>query len=1019
MNLAEFSIRKKTTTIVLTAVAIIGGVLSFQSLGRLEDPEFTIKDAIVFTPYPGATPQEVEEEVTERIEEAVQSMGQLREVRSISKPGLSIVYVTIQDKYDKYTLPQVWDELRRKVGDIQGDLPPGVIPSIVNDDFGDVYGIFLGLTGDGYSFAELWDVAKMLKKELLLAQDVAKIDYWGLQPETVYVEMSRARMSQLGILPEEVYQTLGRQNLVIPSGNIQVGDEFIRVEPTGLFTSVEDLGDLLVRGSQSSNLVYLRDVATIRRGYQDPPSQIMTIDGKPAIGIGISTVKGGNAVVMGEAVEEKLKELESQIPIGMNLTVVSFQSRDVTKAINAFVINLFEALAIVIIVLLFFMGWRSALLIGASLLITIAATFIPMSYYGVNLERISLGALIIALGMLVDNAIVVTEGIMIGAQKGQSRIAAAIDVVGKQSMPLLGATAVAILAFAAIGGSQDSTGEFCRSLFQVILFSLGFSWLVAVTATPLLGSFMLKEGQSSQDKSDPYSGSVFRAYRKGLEICIRHRWITVAVVVATFAIALWGFGYVDNSFFPDSTRPQFYVEYWRQEGTHIESTANDLSEISDWVREMEGVTSTASFAGGGCLRFLLTYAPEDINTAYGMLIVSVDDYRQIDDMRARIEDHIRENYPAAEAWTKKFMVGPGKGAKIEAQFSGPDRKVLRQLADQAMRIMREDPASANIRQDWRHQVKVIKPVYSESQARAAGVSRPDLAAAIQTAFQGRNVGLYRERDDLFPIVARAPIEERIDVENLNNIQVWGSATGRPVPLNQIVTEITTTTDDNIIRRMFRNRALRAQCDMSFGTAEALRSRIAQKIEEIELPPGYEFEWRGEFYDSKRAQTSLAGMLPLVFAGMVLIVIVLFDRIKQPLIIYLTVPLAVIGVTFGLLITKQPFGFMALLGFLSLSGMLIKNAIVLIDETDNLIKEGNPHYEAVVMAGVSRARPVAMAALTTMLGMIPLFQDAFFVSMAVTIVFGLGFATVLTLIVIPVLYSIFFKIKEEKLSVTKA
>jgi multidrug efflux pump subunit AcrB len=531
-----------------------------------------------------------------------------------------------------------------------------------------------------------------------------------------------------------------------------------------------------------------------------------------------------------------------------------------------------------------------------------------------------------------------------------------------------------------------------------------------MTSTPLLGSIMLKKVEVSED-FDPYAGTVFQLYRKGLETCIKFRWITVLAVVGVFVASLWAFGFISNSFFPDSTRPQFYVEYWRPEGTHIKDTAKDTQQIAAWIREQEGVTSTASFAGQGPPRFLLTFSPEDVNPAYGCIVVSVEDWRTIDDMSEDIREYIAENYPDAQGWCKKFVVGPGKGAKIEAQFSGPDRAVLRQLAEKSMAFMRDDPAAVNIRHDWRHQVKVLRPNYLENQARVAGVSRPDLASGILAAFEGRSVGVYREHDDLLPIFARAPANERSDVNNMRSAQLWATATNRAVPFNQVVGNLETAVDDNIIRRVDRKRALRAQCDFGFSTAETLRKRLAKQIEALELPSGYEFEWRGEFYSSQKAQAALAGKLPFTFIAMILIVVLLFDRMKQPIIIYLMVPLALIGVTVGLLITKQPFGFMALLGFLSLSGMLIKNAIVLIDETDGLIREGGNPYESVVLAGVSRARPVAMAALTTMLGMIPLFQDAFFIAMAVTIVFGLGFATVLTLIVVPVLYAIFFKIRE--------
>ena len=611
--------------------------------------------------------------------------------------------------------------------------------------------------------------------------------------------------------------------------------------------------------------------------------------------------------------------------------------------------------------------------------------------------------------MLVDNAIVVTEGILVGAQKGQSRIQAAIDTVAKQSMPLLGATVVAILAFAAIGASQDSTGEYCRSLFQVILFSLGLSWLVAVTVTPLLGSMMLKGGQAEEDV-DPYAGTVFRIYRRMLEACVCRRWLTLGVVGILFVLSLWGFGYVDKSFFTDSTRAQFYVEYWRAEGTHITDTARDVDEIDEWIRTLDHVTSTASFSGQGSLRFLLTFSPEDVNSAYGQIMVSVDDWRLIDELRPQIEEYIAAHYPEAQGWTKKFILGPGGGAKVEAQFVGPERRVLRQLVEQAKDIMRDDPVAVNIRDDWRHPVKVIRPEYAETQARVAGVTRPDLAGAIEMSFEGKTVGFYREADDLLPIVARAPDEERSDVYNMHSVQIWSSGTDRAVPLNQVTSRIQTVSEDNIIRRQDRKRALKAQCDQASGTSEALRSRIAPQIEAIELPPGYELRWEGEYKSSRDGQAALAAKIPPILLFMILVVILLFDRLKQPATIYLTVPLAIIGVTVGLLSTSQPFGFMALLGILSLSGMLIKNAIVLIDETDGLIREGMDSYEAVVLAGVSRARPVAMAALTTMLGMLPLLQDAFFKAMAVTIVFGLGFATVLTLIVVPTLYAVFFKVE---------
>ncbi len=581
MNLAELAIRNKTTTLVLTTVFFVGGMVSFNRLSRLEDPEFTIKEALVITPYPGATAAEVETEVSDKIEKAVQQLGQLKEVESKSDRGLSTVTVRIKDKYDKHGLPQVWDELRRKVGDVQGKLPPGVRPSIVNDDYGDVWGIFIAIYGDEYTYAELKEVAKLLRRELLLVKDVAKIEFWGDRNEAVYVVPNRDRMSQLGIHPAQIIEKLRDKNLVADAGRARVGPEFIAIAPTGTFTSVKEFEDLLISGGDSGQQIYLRDVADVQRGYVDPPNNVLQYDGHPAIGLGISTTQGGNVVVMGEAIEARMKELAERIPLGIEFGVISLQSKAVTTAINGFLISLIEAVVIVVVVLLLFMGLRSALIIGAVLTLTILATFIFMSPWGVALERISLGALVIALGMLVDNAIVVVDGMLVRVNQGQDAEEAARDVVAQQSLPLLGATAVAIMAFGAIGLSQDSTGEFCRSLFQVVLLSLGLSWLTGMTVTPLLCVMFLKPGkqQAGQEAKDPYGGFVFRMYRKLLLSAIRFRWVTVLVVIVIFGISLWGFQFVDNSFFPSSTRPQFMVDVWLPQGTHIDETVHTSQEI--------------------------------------------------------------------------------------------------------------------------------------------------------------------------------------------------------------------------------------------------------------------------------------------------------------------------------------------------------------------------------------------------------------------------------------------------------
>jgi multidrug efflux pump subunit AcrB len=1014
MNIAQFFIERRVTTLVLTLVMLGAGILSYQGLSRLEDPEFTIKEALVITSYPGASATEVEEEISDTLETAVQKMGQLKRVESRSDRGLSILTVFIKDKYDKTKLPQVWDELRRKVNDAQKDLPPGAGPSLVIDDFGDVYGIFIAVYGNDYSYAELKDVVDLLRRELLLVKDVGKIDTYGERTEAVYVELNRDRMSQLGIPENVIINELQQKNAVAKAGRVKVGREFITINPTGTIRTVEQFESILISGGGEQQ-IYLRDVANVRRGYIEPQTNLIRYDGATAIGLGISTVSGGNVVNMGEALKQRVMELREQIPVGIEAGMVSVQSDAVATAISGFVVSLLEAVAIVVVVLLFFMGLRSGMLIGFVLVLTIAGTFIFMSPMGVALERISLGALIIALGMLVDNAIVVVDGVLVRLQKGEDAKQAAIDVVKQTAIPLLGATVIAILAFAAIGTSQDNTGEFCRSLFQVVLVSLLLSWVTAVSVTPLLCVMFLKTPAAGESQADPYGSKFYVAYKGLLRSAIRQKAISLALVGGIFVSALWGFGFVEQSFFPPSTRPQFMIDLWLPQGTHIDDMTATVESVEDHVKGQEGVTHVTSLVGKGGMRFLLTYSPEKNNSAYAQLLVDVEGPEYLDSLLPEVEDYLAQNYPDLLGYASRFQLGPGSTGKIQARFSGPDPDVLRQLAEQTKAIYRADFDSKAIRTDWRQRVKVVRPVLAEEQANQNGISRTDVANTLLQAFQGASVGVYREGDLLLPIVMRAEEKQRRDIGNIQDLQIWSPAGAAMIPLRQVVTGFETTFEDEIIQRRNRKPTITVFADPVNGLASHLFARVRPQIEAIELPPGYELEWGGEYEDSRDAQAGLKASLPMFLLVMILITVMLFNSLKQPLIIWLTVPLALIGVTVGLLSTGQPFGFMALLGFLSLIGMLIKNAIVLIDEINLQSGEGKPLVDAIVDAGTSRLRPVLMAASTTALGLIPLLFDAFFISMAVTIIFGLGFATGLTMVVVPVLYATFYRTPSPKKS----
>ena len=1018
-GIAAYFIRNRVISWMVSLIFLIGGVAAFFGLGRLEDPAFTIKDAMVVTSYPGATPQQVEEEVTYPIEKAIQQLTYVDEVNSISSRGLSQITVTMKNNYGPDDLPQIWDELRRKVNDLKGTLPPGVNDPSVIDDFGDVYGILLAVTGDGYSYKELLDYVDYLRRELELVDGVSKVSVSGQQQEQVFIEISMKKLSSLGLSPTTVFNLLSTQNVVSDAGAIRIGDEYIRIQPTGEFQSVDELGDLLITESGAQGLIFLKDVAEIKRGYVEVPTNIINYNGELALNLGISFAQGVNVVEVGKAFDRRVAELKYQQPVGVQISEIYNQPKEVDKSVSGFVISLAQAVGIVIIVLLFFMGLRSGLLIGLILLLTVLGTFIFMKYLAIDLQRISLGALVIALGMLVDNAIVVVEGILIGTQKGRTRLQAATDIVTQTKWPLLGATVIAVTAFAPIGLSEDSTGEYCGTLFTVLLISLMLSWFTAISLTPFFADIFFK-GQKIKsgegEDNDPYNGIIFVMYKKFLSFCMRRAWFTVVVLVAGLAASVYGFTYVKQAFFPSSTTPIFQLDVWLPEGTDIRATNDTLKELEGWLAEQDHVEHITTTAGKGLQRFMLTYAPEKSYAAYGEITTRVENYEALAPLMERFREHIKSNYPEINYKLKQIELGPGGGAKIEARIIGSDPTVLRTIAAQVMDVMYADPGATNIRHDWRERTQVLEPQFNESQARRYGITKSDVDDFLSMSFSGMNIGLYRDGTTLMPIVARLPEDERIDIRNIEGMKIWSPAQSEFIPLQQVTMGYDMRWEDPIIVRKNRKRMLTVMADpdiLGEETAATLQARLQPQIEAIEMPPGYSLEWGGEYESSGDAKASLFTTMPMGYLFMFLITIFLFNSIKEPLIVWLTVPLALIGVTTGLLVLNTPFGFMALLGFLSLSGMVLKNGIVLLDQIEIEMKSGKEAYDAVVDAAASRVRPVCMAAITTILGMIPLLPDIFFKPMAVTIMFGLGFATVLTLIVVPVLYRLFHKVAVPK------
>jgi multidrug efflux pump subunit AcrB len=1023
MNLGEFSVRNKSVIFVSMFFVLLGGFVAYQRLGRLEDPEFTIKEALIITPYPGASPEEVAKEVTNPIESACQQLGQLKRVESESTRGRSVVTAVIQDRFHKDSIPQVWDELRRKISDVQSRLPPAVRgKSLVVDDFGDVYGIFLAISGQGFSQPELRRYAEFLRRELLLVTGVKKADLFAEQQEVVFLEISRQRLAGLGINEEQIYRQLQAKNVAADGGRVRMGDRYIALDPTGGFRSAEDMLELAIGSDSTGRQLFLKDIATLQRSYEDPPRRILRYDGQPAIGLGISTVQGGNVVTMGKGIRRRLDELKRDQPIGIEINEINFQPSAVSQATRSFIFNLAKAVSIVFVVLLFAMGRKAGFIIGFVLFLTIMGTFLVMYVDGnLLMERISLGALIIALCMLTDNAIVVTEGIKVRIESGEDKLPVIRDAISQNQWPLFGATGIAVVAFAAIGLSEDRTGEYCNSLFWVILISLALSWVAAITVTPLLCYLFFKPKAAREAERDQYAGPLFQTYRRFLIVALRFRWAVLVVTVVLFVVALRGFRGLDQSFFPPATRPQFMVDTFLPAGTHIRDTEAFSESLEQFIRSQPGVTHVSSFIGGGGLRFLLVYTPEKENPAFVQFLVDVADEKKIDGLLATIQKQLDQNYPNANSVAKKFLLGPGSGGRVQVRFRGPDPAVLRELAGQTQRILQDDGGAKGIRIDWRQPEQVTRPELLELQALRNSITRVDVTRALETGFEGNVVGFYREpggagtgifpqETRLLPIVARPPFSERQDVDMIRSGQIWSPAAGKMIPLSVVLSGVEVEWEDPVVMRRDRIPTITVHADPRSGLTSHLFDRVRPKIEQVALPPTYSLQWGGEYEDSREARAALAKPLPAALLVMVFIVVCIFNSIRSTLVICLAVPLAIIGVTAGLLLTRQPFGFMALLGVIALGGEQIKNSIVLVDEICTQ-RETKAPYLAILDAGVSRLRPVLLVAVTTVLGMIPLLQDPFFVAMAATIMFGLAFACVLTMIVVPVLYAIFFRVHE--------
>ena len=1008
MKLVKYFLQKKSVTLLLLVLILVGGLFSYIKMGKLEDAPFTIKQALVLTPYPGASPSEVQSQVTDILEESIQSLSELYYLKTENRAGLSKITVYVKKETRADEMQQLWDKLRRKVNDVQSKLPDGAGPSVVNDDFGDVLGVFYGLTGNGHTYRELEDEAKIIKNELLKVKDVAKVEIYGVQTPTIDVSVSPSVMAQSGITTSDIVRAFEAQNKVVDAGGIDAGQNRLRIESTGNFYSLDDIRNLTIV-SRSGEHFRLADIAQIEESYQTPASNLMRINDQPAIGIAISTVPTGNVVDMAKAVKDRIDKLSQSMPEGYELTSIYDQGYESDVANQGFILNLIISVLTVIAILLFFIGFKNGTLIGSGLIFSIFATLIVMMACGIALQRMSLAAIIIAMGMLVDNAIVVSDSALINMERGMRKRVAIMRACSATALPLLAATVIAILTFLPIYYSPHITGELLSSLVVVIGVSLMFSWVFALTQTPFFIQEFVRRPRPEELKAALFDGKYYNRFRNSLHWVLCHRSVTIGSLVVMLILSAWSFKFIPKVFVPALDKQYFTVDMWLPEGTNINETDRMASNLANYIRGHEETEMVSTYIGRTPPRYYLSNVAFGPQSNYAQILVKCKTSQESRKLHALLQDSIRQQYPEPLIKVNKFELSPLTEAVIEARFLGPDPAVLDSLTGKAIEIMRRNPKVADARNEWGNMSLMIRPVYDPVKAGALGITKAQMMQSVKSVSDGTPIGIYRDNEKKVPVLLKSEGVHITDVQSLGDFPVWNGE--HSAPLSQVTEKIETTWEFPQIRTYNRQLSMAAMCGVKPGhTMAEVHGEIREEIEAIELPEGYSFFWDAQYKDQGEAMQAIAKFFPLAFLMLVVILVALFGNFRQPIIILCILPLSLIGVAVGMLLTGFDFGFFPIAGWLGLLGMIIKNVIVLLDEINIQRRNGVAPYTAVVEATVSRTRPVLMAATTTILGMVPLLFDIAFGGMAATIIFGLTFATLLTLFITPTLYAMFYKIK---------
>ncbi|MGZ4957795.1 MAG: efflux RND transporter permease subunit [Methylomonas sp.] len=1033
-NLSDWSLRHPSLVLYAMLALTLVGIMSYTRLGQSEDPPFTFKVMVIRTGWPGASALEVEQQVTDKLEKKLQEVPWLDYLRSYSRPGESLIFLVAKDSAPRAEIPNIWYQARKKIGDIRHTLPDGVEGPTFNDEFGDVYGNLYALSGDGYDYAELKRQADMVRAELLRVPDVAKVDFFGEQKQRIYIDLSNAKLATLGIDTATLLHTLQAQNVVTGSGNFDSAEERIRIEVTGRYDRLEQLRDVRLRANNHE--FRLGDVARVIHGFEEPPHDKVRFQGREALLIGVAMRDGGDIIKLGRDLDATVAATQAQLPVGLQLNSVSSQPKAVQRSVNEFVESLAEALVIVLAVSLLSLGLRTGIVVAITIPVVLAITFWMMHLLGIGLHKISLGALILALGLLVDDAIIAVEMMASKMELGWERTRAAAFAYTSTAMPMLSGTLVTAAGFLPIATAASSTGEYTRSIFQVVVIALLVSWIAAVIFVPYLGYRLLpdftkrhdqdsgfkrflrsllkqtSQPQAAADSHDLYQTPFYRRFRAMVAACVIHRWLVILLTVAIFALSIFGFKFVQQQFFPDSTRPELIVDLRLAEGASYAATETEVNKLETWLDKQSGIENYVAYVGNGSPRFYLPLDQQLAQRSFAQLVILTDGSQEREQLRSNLIALFEQDFPDLRASVLRLENGPPVGFPVQFRISGPEIDKLRDIARQMANVMRGNPYLSTVQLDWEEPVKVVKVDVDQSKARLLGIGSDNIANLINGALQGLYVTEFRDRIERIDLMVRGAESERQHLSRLANLMI-PNASGRSVPLSQIA-KLDYGFEEGVIWRRNRMPTITVRAHLYDKTIQAptVSAQVEEKLADIKrnLPAGYRLETGGAVEEAAKGSDSVAAGMPLFLFSVLTVLMIQLQSFSRVALVLLTAPLGMIGVTLFLLVFHQPFGFVAMLGTIALSGMIMRNSVILVDQIDQDKLAGRSDFDAIVDSTVRRFRPIVLTAAAAILAMIPLTHSAFFGPMAVSIMGGLTVATLLTLLFLPALYAAWFRVE---------